>query len=192
MIGNDIVDLQAAAVQSNWRRQGYLQKVFTLEEQREIGQARDAARMVWTFWSMKEAAYKAQQREFGLKRRINPSGFECTISRQAGASASGKVSVGDRVYFTETTYKDSCVHTTAAASAATKIFSRIYSSSVRLKERVLEEISAATGLPKSLFSIEKDSNYIPVLRCTDLQTDYPFSLSHHGKYAAFSLPLMKD
>lgn len=192
MIGNDIVDLQAAAIQSNWRRPGFLQKIFSEAEQRQIKLVGEPDRLIWTFWSMKEAAYKAQQREFGLKRSFAPSQFGCTINHRENSSASGKVCIGNREYFTKTIVKDACVHTTATASAATKTFSRIYPSSAEIKKHLIEAISSTRNLPQSYFRIEKDRNSIPVLRCGEQLTGYPFSISHHGKYAAFSLPLTKD
>ena len=33
MIGNDIVDLALAQKESNWKRKGFLDKIFTLQEQ---------------------------------------------------------------------------------------------------------------------------------------------------------------
>ena len=36
MIGNDIVDLALAKKQSNWRRKGYFEKIFTQQEQHLI------------------------------------------------------------------------------------------------------------------------------------------------------------
>ena len=35
-IGNDIVDLSLAKIQSNWQRKGFLEKQFTQKEQIEI------------------------------------------------------------------------------------------------------------------------------------------------------------
>lgn len=192
MIGNDIVDLQAAAVQSNWRRRGYIQKVFSTEEQALIEQAANPDLLVWTFWSMKEAAYKARQRELGLKRTFFPSRLICNIVSQKERSASGKVMIGEREYYTQTAYEGSFIHTTASASAGTRIFSEIFSSSANIKEILLERVSGRKDLPQSLFSIEKDRNFIPVICCKKQETGCAFSLSHHGKYAAFSLPLMKD
>ncbi len=58
MIGNDIVDLALASLQSNWRRAGYLNKLFTQKEQDYILQAPNPDVMVWTLWTMKEAVYK--------------------------------------------------------------------------------------------------------------------------------------
>ena len=36
MVGNDLVDLQIAKSQSNWRRKGFLEKQFTIKEQQLI------------------------------------------------------------------------------------------------------------------------------------------------------------
>ncbi|MGB7841855.1 MAG: 4'-phosphopantetheinyl transferase superfamily protein, partial [Salinimicrobium sp.] len=71
MIGNDVVDLQLASRQSNWRRKGFLEKVFSAEEQQQIIASARPDRLVWLFWSMKEAAYKAHQRRLQLPRKIN-------------------------------------------------------------------------------------------------------------------------
>ena len=65
MIGNDIVDLALAQTESNWRRKGFLKKIFTLQEQQLIHNATDPERMVWLLWSMKESAYKAAVRKSG-------------------------------------------------------------------------------------------------------------------------------
>ena len=36
MIGNDIIDLSLAAIQSNWQRAGFLEKQFTKKEREYI------------------------------------------------------------------------------------------------------------------------------------------------------------
>ena len=36
MIGNDVVDLKLAATESNWKRKGYLDKLFSVAEQEYI------------------------------------------------------------------------------------------------------------------------------------------------------------
>lgn len=57
-VGNDIVDLNLAKTQSNWQRNGFLEKQFTQKEQQEIYNSKNPFLQVWQFWSMKEAAYK--------------------------------------------------------------------------------------------------------------------------------------
>jgi phosphopantetheinyl transferase (holo-ACP synthase) len=76
MIGNDIVDLAKAKRESNWQRKGFLDKLFTVKEQKLILTSENSELMVWTLWSKKEAAYKIYNRQTG-ERFFNPKGFVC-------------------------------------------------------------------------------------------------------------------
>ena len=58
MIGNDIVDLVQARFQSNWKRKGFVQKIFTQKEQELIFSSKNPENMVWNLWTRKESAYK--------------------------------------------------------------------------------------------------------------------------------------
>jgi phosphopantetheine--protein transferase-like protein len=62
MIGNDVVDLVLAQKESNWKRKGFLNKLFTTFEQDLIQKAPNQDEMVWMLWSIKESVYKAYQR----------------------------------------------------------------------------------------------------------------------------------
>lgn len=62
MIGNDVVDLKLATIESNWKRKGYLDKIYTELEQNWIRNAQNPTEMVWILWSIKESTYKAYQR----------------------------------------------------------------------------------------------------------------------------------
>ncbi|WP_320814783.1 4'-phosphopantetheinyl transferase superfamily protein [Flavobacterium sp.] len=62
MIGNDVVDLVLAKKESNWKRKGFLNKLFTSFEQELIFNATNQDEMVWMLWSIKESVYKAYQR----------------------------------------------------------------------------------------------------------------------------------
>lgn len=62
MIGNDVVDLVLARKESNWKRKGFLNKLFTTFEQELIQKASNQEEMVWMLWSIKESVYKAYQR----------------------------------------------------------------------------------------------------------------------------------
>ncbi|RZM18358.1 MAG: 4'-phosphopantetheinyl transferase superfamily protein, partial [Pedobacter sp.] len=53
MIGNDIVDLLQASKDSDWNRKGYLDKIFTEEEQFLIASEMHSSLVVWLLWSMK-------------------------------------------------------------------------------------------------------------------------------------------
>ena len=47
MIGNDIVDLALAQKESNWKRKGFLDKIFTLQEQLFINLSENQEIEVW-------------------------------------------------------------------------------------------------------------------------------------------------
>lgn len=76
MIGNDIVDLVLAQKESNWKRKGFVKKIFTAQEQLLINSAKNQEIMIWNLWSRKEAAYKIFNRQTGI-RAYNPIKFEC-------------------------------------------------------------------------------------------------------------------
>jgi len=76
VIGNDIVDLTLAYKESNWQRKGFLDKIFTTQEQHQIRSSKNPDLTIWSFWSRKEAAYKIYNRQSGI-RKFNPIQFEC-------------------------------------------------------------------------------------------------------------------
>lgn len=76
MIGNDIVDLALARKESNWKRSGFLDKIFTEKEQIFIFNSKNPEITVWNLWSRKEAAYKIINRQT-QKRVFIPLQLEC-------------------------------------------------------------------------------------------------------------------
>lgn len=113
MIGNDIVDLLQAEKDSNWNRKGYLDKVFTEEEQFLISSGMHPSLIVWLLWSMKESAYKIYSRPSKL-RTFAPIKLRCNnlIIHENGAT--GNVFYEDTVYFTSSVFNADYVHTIAA------------------------------------------------------------------------------
>ncbi len=75
-IGNDIVDLDLAKIQSNWKRKGYLDKIFTKKEQSFIFKSKNQEDMVWQLWSRKESVYKIIIQKGGI-RGYYPIKIEC-------------------------------------------------------------------------------------------------------------------
>ncbi|TKC09137.1 4'-phosphopantetheinyl transferase family protein [Pedobacter frigoris] len=113
MIGNDIVDLDRAARDSNWQRKGYLNKLFTASEQYLIASAPDASIMVWLLWSMKESAYKINSRKTGL-RSFAPVKLICDSIIINEHNATGSVSYEGEWYYTRSEFNDAYVHTIAS------------------------------------------------------------------------------
>ncbi|WP_343670695.1 4'-phosphopantetheinyl transferase superfamily protein [Chitinophaga sp.] len=103
MIGNDIIDLRTAAVESNWRRPNYLSKIFTPKEQSLIYDDKT----VWWLWSAKEAVYKIINRAT-LQRRYAPLSITWhspTIFLHAG-----------KEYFIKSEITNEFIHTIAATN----------------------------------------------------------------------------
>ena len=80
MIGNDVIDLSLAKTQSNWQRKGFLEKLFSNDEQQLILEASNSFEMVWRLWSMKEAAYKIYTQHHEI-RFFAPKKFECKLTQ---------------------------------------------------------------------------------------------------------------
>ena len=107
MIGNDVVDLALAGKESNWKRKGFLQKIFTEKEQFQILNSENPEVKVWELWSRKEAAYKIFNRNSGI-RLFNPKQFECSGDRGLETVVFGNLS-----YFTHTIVDESAIYTIA-------------------------------------------------------------------------------
>ena len=111
MIGNDVVDIQLAKIESNWRRKGYLNKIFTENEQIYISNSLDPDIAVWNLWTRKEAAYKIWNTQTGL-RKFNPTKLEC----QDFDSEFGQIIIENSIYYTKTLISKKYIHTTAATN----------------------------------------------------------------------------
>ena len=109
MIGNDIIDLSLAKIESNWQRKGFLEKQFTENEQKLILAAPNPFVLVWKFWSMKEAAYKiyAQRNEL---RFYAPKKFDCLLM----SGNKGLVNFKNQIFYTSTIIKSSYIFTLAS------------------------------------------------------------------------------
>lgn len=113
MIGNDIVDLQLAAVESNWKRKGYLEKIFTPTERFLIHSAKDAEIMVWLLWTMKESVYKAATDRSKI-RTFAPCSLNCNNLVLHEDTATGSIIYEHHKYFCQSTLTRSYIHTIAA------------------------------------------------------------------------------
>ena len=191
MIGNDVVDLKAAAVQSNWRRKGFLEKIFSAEEQELISSAPEPHQMVWLLWSMKEAAYKAHQREFLLPRKLNWRDYNCRITETSETAASGVVEIKKNSYFTASEINQDFVYTSAAKDHISAVKNDIFeTSSEEMKRELLGLISEELKLPKKAFRIQKNTQGVPTITYLGGIITNLISFSGHGRFAAYSLSLM--
>jgi len=192
MIGNDIVDFKTAALQSNWQRRGFLEKLFSENEQSLILNSQFPERRLWLLWAMKEATYKAHQRRFNLPRSFDPKQFNCEISARDNTSVFGKIQIRDCSYYTQTFIGEDYLHCIASQFQHKKTEHKILLHSTDIKQELILAVSELKKLPQAKISIKKDRNFIPYLTCDETAINCDFSLSHHGNYSAFVLSLTQS
>ncbi len=127
MIGNDIVDLNLSKIQINWQRKGYLDKIFTKNEQKFIFESKNQDQMVWTLWSCKEACYKIFNRKTNI-RVFNPLQFECYNLKTINEHLFGEVNFDHQIYFTKTEINSNYIYSIATTNfkLLNKINNRFY------------------------------------------------------------------
>jgi len=178
MIGNDIVDLQLAGLQSNWKRKGWLQKLFLPSEINNIIHSKDPTIQVWKFWSMKEATYKAHQRRFNLPPTYNPKSFECFFDT---------VKIDKYEYQTTTETDARYVYSTASIDIVHSV-SEIFTTTI-IKEKLVQTISKEIQIPVHAIQICKNPHGIPMIKIDNKLQHFNFSITHHGPFAAFIIEL---
>lgn len=155
MIGNDIVDLDLARKESNWKRKGFLDKIFSKHEQYLILNNSNPELMVWNLWSRKEAAYKIYNRETGTSGYF-PWRLQCHYDDEI----SGTVFIDGFVFYTQTYITDFYIYSIAVSKM--DFFSKIKPLDS------LENIKKENGIP---YILDAFSNAIT-----------PVSITHHGRF----------
>jgi len=159
VIGNDIVDLALARKESNWKRKGFLDKLFTVREQLLISKSDDPEVSVWNLWSRKEAAYKIYNRQTQLRAFI-PLQLECFDIETKSNILYGKVICYDTIYYTKTKITSQYIETNAVTNPID--FDKIK------QIHASKTISKTDGIP-DYFDIEN-------------KVWKPVSKSHHGRF----------
>jgi phosphopantetheinyl transferase (holo-ACP synthase) len=159
MIGNDIVDLAIARKESNWKRKGFLDKIFTKNEQLLILNAKNPEIIVWNLWSRKEAAYKIYNRQTQI-RGYFPLELECFDLEIIDGVIFGKALIKNFIYFTKTEITTQFIHSIAVENILD--FDKI---------KILEN--------RKNF---KKNNGIPSYLEIENLVVKPVSISHHGRF----------
>jgi len=158
MIGNDIIDLAQSRKESNWQRKGFIEKLFTTDEQQLIKKHDDPEVMVWLLWSMKEAAYKIYNRQTKI-REFSPKKLVCFIESLDLSNSHGKVVCNKNIYHTKTILSLESIHTVAVTD--------------------LKNIHNVIEVENK--EIVKDENGIPYLKISSSRLQ-DISISHHGRF----------
>lgn len=195
MIGNDIVDLKQASIDSpknfkglRWKR--FLNKIFTEEEQGFIEDSKNQFETVWLLWSMKEAAYKIHVRRYE-KRTFNPKKLKCEIYYRIR----GKVTIDDHDYYTASQINKDYIYTTATSeqnitpiSDCLRLEDLAYENQYKVaRSEALFRFSKLKNTPINSLEIIKNKEGVPYLFIDGKKQDNSLSITHHGAYCGFTL-----
>ena len=189
MIGNDIVDLGLAQKASDWKRKGYLTKIFTPLEQKLIEESKDSFKMLWRLWSMKESGYKLYLQSGG-KPFYNPTKIECRLC----SISDGSIEIGSFTAETHTCEKNNYLFSIAKKNLQATFKSKVFcvegenpsEVSAYCHHYIIALISREMRLPSLLFQLRKSKSGAPILEYKDQAIETPISLSHHGLYGLVS------
>lgn len=191
MIGNDIIDLEIP-ISPNWNTNRYLNKMFSSVEQAAILNSENLEVSLQLFWSLKEAAYKAHQRRFSLPRKYNPKDFQCEILSENKMKVKATVKIGKYVYSCNSFLTPHSIHSVATVDKYLKFSVKIIDHKKSLQKELLTEYARLFNASEINLHLEKDANNIPFLYLKNQRLAQAFSLTHHGKYAAFAIALMNS
>lgn len=197
MIGNDIVDFVQAHKDSNWRRRGWLDKIFVPEEQKWIENTDNPDHMVWLLWSMKEAVYKAHQRTLQHAPRYNPKSFVCSslattnsFLKTGQSQSKGRIYTAGYCYETTSVMTTDFVHTTACLT--TFLIGKKVAKVIENPKTTAIFTNAKSHLANEMsnkYEFRKDTLGIPQIFEGTNKTPFLISLSHHGRFGSYFLTL---
>jgi len=186
MIGIDIIDIAETKKTTNWQRPRFLEKLFTITEQKLIHDATDSFIMVWRLWSMKEAAYKLYTQTHA-ERFYNPKQFKCDIN-----GFNFKVTYKAFQCFVTTKITKAFILSEASlvekemSSKFIKLASEDYKiQSKTTKHTLISLISNHFNLVESQLKILKSKFGIPSIYYNSEKLNIGISLSHHGYFGAY-------
>lgn len=154
MIGNDVVDLILAKKESNWKRKGYLDKLFSNREQDFIKSANNQDEMVWMLWSIKESTYKAYQR-ICYNQGFYPLKIKIESLHVIKDTYFSKIKLFDTDFYGTTTIENEIVKTVV----------------------VKNEKNFANLVYCNAIEYQKNTDGLPF----EIHSKKPISISHHGR-----------
>ena len=201
MVGNDIIDIEETRRSTNWTRPRFMQKLFTVHEQAIINTATDPFTMVWQLWSMKESAYKVFI-QAGGHRFFNPTKIQCSLENSKTGqveinTSKLKTSLKSKIK-TNTSFNANYIFSTAIINKEdvdTHIFQVAEKSGINdskhqsnfIYQQIINYFSTMHSLNTKALSIRKTEMGIPKLYYKSKVLNTSISITHHGKYAAYSI-----
>ena len=175
MIGNDLIDLSAASLESNWERKRYLEKTFSIKERSFILEQSDPNLFVWLFWSMKEASYKIIHRSTKI-RTYNPWKYECSLVLQNKNHIEGNVKFENKIFHLKSEINDQFIH-----SIAVEQLNEVQRMQIHQSYNYLNKASFLSNCLSEDEVFLKDQYGIPYIGNKKNDNKKMATLSHHGK-----------
>lgn len=191
MVGNDIVDLKFARVNSRWKEQRFLDKLFTGKEQTFI--LKDNARYIrtWLLWSMKESAFKVAS-SHNSQLLFNPKEFHCKMESPSVNS----VRFFNEVYQTISIIKRDFIYTTAfqnnnliSSKWAHVSSSRPKTQSAEMRVLCKEAYCKLKSVSETCVYIQKNGLGVPQIYVNDALQKDSISITHHGDFGGFAIAI---
>lgn len=189
MVGNDIVDIDETKRTTNWERPGFLNKVCTTKERSMIAASPDPFKTVWRLWGMKESAYKVFIQAGGT-RFFDPTKIECSFD----SLENGQAEIGTAVFKTITSIDANYIFSTATVdqSRVDTCIIKLVEINLRqqseiIHEQLLNYFAKNNALDPTELLLVKTPVGVPTLHYKRQAINTSISITHHGKYGAYSI-----
>jgi phosphopantetheinyl transferase (holo-ACP synthase) len=187
MVGNDVIDLGDREAQPESRHPRFDSRVFTADEYRLIEASRCSNQVRWMLWACKESAYKLVKRQ-DPATVFSPRTFEVEmvfpgpvqVHHQGGAVCVRINLHGDAIHAVATRNRDDTKRLISAVGTT------VSNPSSAVRELARQHLSRVLGCTPGDIEIASGSDRIPELRIGGSRPPGSISLSHHGRFVAFS------
>jgi len=189
MIGNDIIDLKFASSSPNWKRDRFIDKVFSAKEQKIISDSLNPFQTIWMLWSMKESAYKIYFRQHS-KKFFAPAKVKCNLLTSNG----GIVEIFHETFKTNTTIDKDFIYTIAFNDFSENIISNCFklenatysNQHYTSYQNLLYAIAELENVTPTSLVIKKDEFGRPILYRNNHAQNISLSITHHGYYGGYA------
>jgi len=187
MVGNDIIDLGDREAQPESHHPRFDRRVFTKGEYRLIETSHCSNQVRWMLWACKESAYKLVKRQ-DPATVFSPRAFEVTMSlsgpvqvHHQGCAVCVQINLhGDAIHAIATRNRDDSKRLISAVGTT------VSNPSSTVRELARQHLAPVLSCTPGDIGIVSGSDRIPELRISGSRPSGSISLSHHGKFVAFS------
>jgi hypothetical protein len=192
MLGNDVIDLGDPETRPGARHPRFDARVFTRAERAALAAAADPARLRWSLWAAKEAAYKCLKK-LAPGTCFSPVRFEVRLE----SSRTGSVDFGGRRLRVALFAEGDALHAVATdagdperavlrAVSALPAADGFACASEAVRALARDAAAAHLGCAPAELELSREGR-VPRLRRRGAKHALDLSLSHHGRFLAVAL-----